>query len=75
MQHGYGFKAPQVKGYAGSRKRGGSAGVSTNNNTTHYDVHIHINGDVYGIDDLNKKIKAGAKMVVTELVNKRYTGV
>lgn len=78
IQNGYGFTSPKVKGYAGSIKRGkSSASVPDEANTTnnHNEVHIHINGDVYGVDDLNSKIEEGANRVARRLFRNSYSGV
>ena len=76
IQNGYGFTSPKVKGYAGPIKRGSSKvpdGGNTTNN--HNEVHIHIDGPVYGVDDLNNKIEEGAKRVARGLFKDSYSGV
>ena len=79
LQRGYGFTSPKVKGYhAGSIKRTGSNGdvpPSNNNSSNHNEVNIHIHGDVYGIDDLNKKIEEGANRVARRLFRNSLSGV
>ena len=77
IQRGYGFRSPKVQGYgAGSPRRSSpskapNSGDVTNNN----EVHIHIHGDVYGVDDLNEKIEEGAKKVARQLFRNDYSGV
>lgn len=79
IQGGYGFTSPKVTGYAGPAtiRRGGSNKVpdGTTGNTNHNEVHIHIEGDVYGIDDLNSKIEEGANRVARQLFRDSYSGV
>ena len=77
IQNGYGFTSPKVSGYAGSIKRGGSSKVPDGETKTnnHNEVHIHIEGDVYGIDDLNSKIEEGANRVARQLFRDSYSGV
>lgn len=78
IQNGYGFTSPKVRGYAGSIRRGKSSasvpdgGNTTNNNN---EIHIHIEGDVYGVDDLNRKIEEGANKVARRLFRNSYSGV
>lgn len=78
IQNGYGFTSPKVSGYAGTIKRGSASSKVPDGNinkTTHNEVHIHINGDVYGIDDLNSKIEEGANRVARQLFRDSYSGV
>ena len=78
IQNGYGFTSPKVKGYAGSIKRNRKSSVpdgETNKTTNHNEVHIHVEGPVYGIDDLNSKIEEGANRVARRLFRDNYSGV
>ena len=77
IQNGYGFTSPKVKGYAGSIKRGGSSKVPDGETKTnnHNEVHIHIHGDVYGVDDLDSRIDEGANRVARQLFRDNYSGV
>ena len=78
IQNGYGFTSPKVTGYAGTIKRGSASskvpdGAKTTNN--HNEVHIHIHGDVYGVDDLDSRIDDGANRVARQLFRDSYSGV
>lgn len=79
IQRGYGFTSPKVSGYAGSMPRKyvprNPESKNSSNNTNHNEVHIHITGDVYGIDDLNSKIEEGANRVARQLFRDSYSGV
>lgn len=72
------FTSSAVKGYhAGSmpRRYASSGNLPNNSTTNHNEVHIHINGDVYGVDDLNSKIEEGANRVARRLFRDSYSGV
>lgn len=71
------FTSSAVKGYnaGGSIRRSSPSVPPEQKETQHNEVHIHINGDVYGIDDLNSKIEEGAKRVARNLFRDRYSGV
>ncbi len=77
IQNSYGFTSPKVTGYAGSIKRGSAGKVpdGANQTTNHNEVHIHIEGPVYGIDDLNEQIDEGARRVARQLFRDNYSGV
>ena len=77
IQQNGSFKSSSVKGYsAGSIRRGKKGDVPPTGNTTHNnEVHIHIEGPVYGVDDLHKEIEKGAKKVARGLFKNSYSGV
>ena len=68
---------PAVITAPGSIRRGEAkrkvGGGDTHNHKN--EVHIHIEGDVYGIDDLDKRIDDGANRVARRLFRNSYTGV
>ena len=77
IQQNGSFKSSSVRGYsAGSIRRGKKGDVPPTGNTTHNnEVHIHIEGPVYGVDDLHKEIEKGAKKVARGLFKNSYSGV
>jgi hypothetical protein len=73
------FTSSAVKGYSAGampRRYASDKNLPSGNNTTnHNEVHIHIEGDVYGVDDLNSKIEEGANRVARQLFRNSYSGV
>lgn len=62
-QNGYGWTSPKVHGY------GPSSSPKTSNE---YNVNVVIEGDVYGVDDLNSKIEEGIDKGLQKHFNKSY---
>lgn len=78
IQQNGSFTSSAVKGYSAGSIRRGEAKRKVGGGDTHNhknEVHIHIEGDVYGIDDLDKRIDDGANRVARRLFRNSYTGV
>lgn len=72
------FTSSAVKGYsAGSISRSQAKSQLPTGDTVNHneEVHIHLHGDTYGIDDLERKIEEGAKKVQRKLFTKSLSGV
>ena len=79
LQGGYGFKSPKVKGYGSpslvrnSPKYDDSFGNTTNN--VKYVTEVHLHGNIYGIDDLDKHIDKAVNKANRKLYANPLTGV
>lgn len=65
-QKGYGWKSPKVSGY-------GPSNTTTTAKANNVTVNVSINGNVYGVDDLNSKIEDGIDKGLQKHFNKSYS--
>lgn len=73
-QGGYGWTSPKVRGYGSPsiHTRRATHTPSEDGSSESVKVEVNINGDVYGIDDLNKHIEEGIDKGLQKHFNKSY---